>query len=274
MPEPVAGIMDIRALTDAEFELFRGLLYSEAGISLSSAKRSMVEGRLHTRLRHLGLTDYQAYFDVVERNLNGELQTAVNILTTNETCFFREPKHFDYLREQVLPGWSGGPYRIWSAASSTGEEAYSLAMLLAEHARTSAWEILGTDINTKVINVARSGQYPILRAKDIPTPYLKKYCLRGIGDEDGTFIIGPLLKAKVSFANANLQKDLSTFGRFDVIFLRNVMIYFDVEGKRSVVSKLVRQLKPGGHLIIGHSETLNGICSELKMVMPSVYRKR
>ena len=273
MQELSGRVGDTRALTDAEFELFRRLLYTEAGISLSPGKKSMVEGRLHIRLRHFGLTDYRAYFDVIERNLNGELQTAINILTTNETCFFREPKHFDYLREHVLPSWNGGLHRIWSAASSSGEEAYSLAMLLAEHSRTSAWEILGTDINTKVIKIARSGQYPMMRAKDIPVHYLKKYCLRGIGDEDGTFIIGPMIKQKVSFANANLQKDLSTFGRFDVILLRNVMIYFDVECKRTVVAKLVRQIKPGGHLIIGHSETLNGICSELKMIMPSVYRK-
>lgn len=256
------------------FELFRRLLYVEAGISLSPSKKSMVEGRLLCRLRHYKLANYGAYFGIVERDLHDELQTAINILTTNETYFFREPKHFDYLRDSVLPGWHSGPHRIWSAASSSGEEAYSLAMLLAEHCQTGAWEIFGTDINTKVIQIACSGQYPIQRAKDIPVTFLKKYCLKGVGDKDGTFIIGPPLKAKVSFTNANLQRDLTAFGFFDVVFLRNVLIYFDLNTKRTVVGRLIHQLKPGGHFIVGHSETLNGICSELQMVMPSVYMRR
>jgi chemotaxis protein methyltransferase CheR len=201
------------------------------------------------------------------------MQMAVDLLTTNETFFFREPKHFDFLRENVLPGWNTGPRRVWSAASSSGEEAYTLAMVIAEHAPTDAWEIIGTDISTRVLEKARSGHYPIDRAKNIPNTYLTKYCLKGAGSQEGTFIVGKHLRVRAKFMHFNLKSDLTSLGIFDVIFLRNVLIYFDMQTKQHVVSRLIRQLKPGGYLMVGHSESLNGVTNDVCMVVPSVYRK-
>lgn len=265
--------MDMPVLKDHEFTLFQKLIYETAGIHMTSAKKALISGRLSKRVKHFGLTSYSEYFDLLKTSANGELQTAVDLLTTNETFFFREPKHFDFLREQVLPGWRTGPRRIWSAASSSGEEAYTLAMVTAEHAPTESWEIVGTDISTRVLERARAGQYPIERANNIPKNYLTKYCLKGTGSQEGTFIICRELRARAGFVHANLQTDLTRLGSFDVIFLRNVLIYFDLETKQRVVARLIRQLKPGGHLMVGHSESLNGVTDAVRVVVPSVYRK-
>ncbi|MDF1763400.1 MAG: hypothetical protein P1U57_08325 [Oleibacter sp.] len=172
-----------------------------------------------------------------------------------------------------MPQWDSGNKRIWSAASSSGEEAFSIAMVLAEHSIKQSWEIVGTDISTRILKAAQNAQYPMLRSKDIPQEYLKKYCLKGIDSEEGTFIIEPNLKSKVVFQYANLKKNLIDLGDFDVIFLRNVMIYFDMETKRHVVSMLLRQLKTGDYLMIGHSESLHGVTSEVRSVVPSIYQK-
>ena len=241
---------------------------------MSDAKKALVSGRLTKRVKHYGLSSFEDYFHFITTSANGELQMAVDLLTTNETFFFREPKHFDFLRNSVLPGWRTGPRRVWSAASSSGEEAYTLAMLIAEHSPTSAWEIVGTDISTRVLEKARSGHYPIERAEKIPRNYLAKYCLKGIGQQEGTFIMEHSLRDKVNFMHANLKENLSSLGSFDVIFLRNVMIYFDMATKREVVARILPQLKPGGHFIVSHSESLNGIADQLKLVTPSIYCKK
>ena len=260
-------------LSDKEFELFRNMIYANAGINLSVAKKALVSGRLSKRLKHFDLDSYGDYFKIVKGDANGELQIAIDLLTTNETFFFREPKHFDYLRERVLPEWRVGPRRVWSAASSSGEEAYTLSMVLAEHSPISSWEIVGTDICTEVVARAQRGQYPLERSSNIPREYLTKYCLKGVGSQEGTFILNKELRSKVSFVHANLMQDLSKLGSFDVVLLRNVMIYFDLETKRKVVARLVRNLKPGGFLMVGHSESLNGITDAVKAVAPSIYRR-
>lgn len=265
--------MNVPVLQDNEFELFQKMIYETAGINMSKAKKPLVSGRLAKRIKHYGLSSYGEYFQLLRAPANDELQMAVDLLTTNETFFFREPKHFDFLRDKILSTWQSGQYRIWSAASSSGEEAYTLAMLLAEHSLTNNWEIVGTDISTRVVERARGGQYPIERAEKIPRSYLTNYCLKGTGSQEGTFIIDKTLRKRVSFMHANLKEDLTGLGSFDVIFLRNVLIYFDVETKQHVVSRLVRQLKRGGYLIVGHSESLNGITDEVNVVTPSVYRK-
>lgn len=265
--------MDVSPLSAHEFEHFRQMIYDTAGITLSPAKMPMVSSRLTKRVRFHGLGSFGDYFKLVKSNADGELQIAVDMLTTNETFFFREPKHFQFLREQVLPAWRTGSRRIWSAASSSGEEAYTLAMVLAEYSPTSTWEIVGTDISTRVLERARSGHYPMLRTKDIPKEYLVKYCLKGIDNQEGTFLIARELRSKVSFIHANLQQNQAKLGVFDVIFLRNVMIYFNMETKRHVVSQLIRNLKPGGYLMVGHSETLNGITDALTAIAPAIYRK-
>jgi chemotaxis protein methyltransferase CheR len=265
--------MDVVPLSDAEFKLFKDMIYATAGINLSDAKKPLVSGRLAKRIKHHQLKSFGDYFRLVKTNTDGEFQIAIDLLTTNETFFFREPKHFNYLRDTILPAWNSGQRRVWSAASSSGEEGYTLAMMLAEHSPTDDWEIVGTDISTRVLERARSAQYPLADAEDIPRQYLTKYCLKGIGSQEGTFLVGRELRRKVSFIHANLQQDLTKLGMFDVIFLRNVLIYFNMETKQRVVASLLSRLKPGGYFIVGHSESLNGITDSLKVVVPSIYLK-
>ena len=265
---------DAPVLKDKEFILFQKMIYERAGISMSDAKKALVSGRLTKRVKHFGLASFEEYFHLINTAANGEMQMAVDLLTTNETFFFREPKHFDFLQETVLPAWRTGPRRVWSAACSSGEEAYTLAMMLAEHSPTDAWEIIGTDISTRVLEKARSGHYPIERAERIPSNYLTKYCLKGVGPQDGTFIMERCLRGRVNFLHANLKQDLRKLGKFDVIFLRNVMIYFDMETKREVVAQMLPQLKPGGYFVVSHSESLNGITDDLKLIRPSIYCKQ
>lgn len=265
--------MDVPTLQDSEFALFQKMIYETAGINMSPAKKALVSGRLAKRVKHYGLASYGEYFKLLSAPANDEFQVAVDLLTTNETFFFREPKHFDFIRERILPHWRGGQRRIWSAASSTGEEAYTLAMVLAEHAPGSDWAIVGTDISTRVLEKARSGHYPLERARHIPQEFLKKYCLKGTGAQAGTFLIGKDLRARASFVHTNLKGDLSKLGSFDLILLRNVLIYFDLPTKQQVVARIVRQLKPGGYLMVGHSESLNGVTEDVQVIVPSVYRK-
>jgi chemotaxis protein methyltransferase CheR len=265
--------IDHIVMDDSEFALFQKMIYDITGINMTGAKKALVTGRLAKRLKHYGLASYADYFHFLKKEGNGEQQIAVDLLTTNETYFFRESKHFDFLREGILPKWKTGARRIWSAASSSGEEAYTLSMVLSEHCSVNEWDIVGTDICTEVIGKARLGQYPIERTDNIPTAYLKKYCRKGIGSQEGTFVIANELRSRVGFVHANLKSDLTRLGSFDVIFLRNVLIYFDIPTKKQVVENLCRQLKPGGFLFVGHSESLNGITNDLILVAPSVYEK-
>ncbi|MCD5995665.1 protein-glutamate O-methyltransferase CheR [Pseudomonas sp. CDFA 602] len=266
---------DTSSLDDREFGHFQSWLYRAAGINLSPAKKALVAGRLFKRLKHYELESYGEYFKLIMSDQRkGELQVALDLLTTNETYFFREPKHFEFLRQQVLPNTAPGKlFRVWSAASSSGEESYSLAMTLAESLGTTPWEVVGSDISTQVLAKARTGHYSMERASTLPQPLLSKYCLKGIGRQEGTFLIDKSLRSRVHFAQVNLNESLPDLGEFEVIFLRNVMIYFDQQTKSQVVARLLPLLKPGGHFIISHSESLNGVNDTLKLVAPSIYRK-
>ena len=262
-------------LSDQEFHQFRTMIYDVAGISMAPAKKPLVSGRLAKRVLHHGLTSYGDYFRILMRkDKRDELQVAIDLLTTNETYFFREPKHFDFLRQQI-PALQrpGRPIRIWSAASSSGEEPYTIAMVLADVMGEGGWEVIGSDISTRVLEKARSGHYPMKRIEGIPRPYLARFCLKGVGQQDGTFLIDRNLRNRVSFMQVNLNEALPKLGEFDVIFLRNVMIYFDMETKRQVVERILPLLRPGGFFVISHSESLNGVTDKFKMVAPSVYRK-
>ncbi len=260
-------------LRESEFAQFRELIYRIAGISLADSKKPLVAGRLHKRLRHHGLGSYAEYFKLITQR-DDELQTAVDLLTTNETHFFREEKHFHFLRDRVLAEHpKGRTFRVWSAASSSGQEAYSLAMLLADTLGERPWEVFGSDISTRVLDQARSGQYRMAQAHEIPQPYLRAYCLKGVGRQEGTFIMDPGIRNRVSFRQINLNERLPDVGVFDVILLRNVLIYFQNETKRAVVSRLIERLRPGGYFIVGHSESLNGVVTGLDPVVASVYRK-
>lgn len=264
-------------INDREFSQFQSLLYDIAGISLSDAKKPLVVSRLAKRLREHQLSSYGDYFKLLRSEEHPhELQTAIDLLTTNETYFFRESTHFDFLRQQAekskLTG-GGKSFRIWSAASSSGQEAYSMAMVLDDVLGTRPWEILASDISTSILEKARQALYPIAQAEQIPKPYLSRYCLKGVGAQEGSFLIDKPLRARVNFFQANLNKDLPRIGEFDVIFLRNVMIYFDLDTKREVVSRLQARLQRGGYLVVGHSESLNGVNNELQVMSPSIYRK-
>lgn len=263
---------DISPITDAEFKSFKKMIYDVAGINLSEAKKALVSGRLSKRVRTNKLDNFGDYFKLIQQKGHSEWQVAVDLLTTNETYFFREHKHFEFLKHYVLNEWSGGAMRIWSAASSSGEEAYSIAMLLAEYARSERWEIIGTDISTQMVKKASAGLYPMTATERVPESYLKKYCLKGIGSQKGVFLIDPDLRSRVKFHHANLQENLKEFGSFDIIFLRNVLIYFDLETKKQVVTQILKQLKPGGYFLVSHSESLNGISQSLKATAPSIYR--
>ena len=260
-------------LTDQEFSQIRQLLHEITGIHLSEAKKPLVLGRLSKRLRKYELESYGDYLRLIQKDAT-ERQVAIDLLTTNETHFFREPKHFDFLTREVLPHvHPGAPFRVWSAACSTGEEPYSIAMVLAESLGAQSWEILATDISTRVLKQAETGQYPIERAKEIPEAYLKKFCKKGIRSQEGTFLIDRELRDRIHFKQLNLNASLPKQSPFDVIFLRNVMIYFNPETKRRIVGNLVQQLRPNGYMMIGHSESLNGISEDLSAVQPATYRK-
>lgn len=264
-----------RTLSDDEFAQFQKLIFDIAGISLSPTKKPLVSGRLAKRLAHHGAASYGDYFRILQRDGHlGELQIAVDLLTTNETYFFREPRHFEFLRSDVLPQHRAGrPYRAWSAACSSGQEPYTLAMILADTLGDMPWEILASDLSTQVLERARTGHYALEQAEKVPRPYLVRYCQKGVGSQDGTFIVDRALRNRIKFDQINLNQTLPAVGEFDLIMLRNVMIYFNVETKKQVVKRLLPQLRSGGYFMVGHSESLNGITEALKIVAPSIYRK-
>jgi chemotaxis protein methyltransferase CheR len=262
-------------ISDREFHLFRRFIYEHAGINLSNEKKTLVESRLGKRLRYYSLDSFQEYFDLVNRSSkDGEYQVAIDLLTTNETYFFREPKHFSFLEKKILPEWkSGQSLKVWSAASSTGEEAYSIAMLLDDVLGNNPWEILGSDISHRVLKVARRGHYQQNRIDGIPREYLQKYCLRGTQEHHGTLLVDRKLRGKVNFVPLNLKNLPQELGSFDIIFLRNVLIYFDLETKKQIIKNLVTKMRPYAYLFIGHSESLKGIHDGLKSIIPTVYQK-
>jgi chemotaxis protein methyltransferase CheR len=264
----------MRPITDAEFTRFQRFIFDQAGITLSASKQALVAGRLGKRVDHHGLASFGDYFKLLASgDAQEEVQVATDLLTTNETYFFRETKHFDFLREQAQAARSGGQaYRVWSAASSSGEEAYSMAMVLADCLPGGNFEVLGTDISTQVLQNAARSLYTMERARHVPADYLRRYCLKGTDDYAGRVLMGPQLRSRVKFGQVNLNAPLPAIGPFDMVFLRNVMIYFNDDTKRSVIARVVSTLKPGGYFCIGHSESLHGLCDSLQTVAPSIYR--
>lgn len=261
-------------LSDHEFLQFKDWIYQNAGIHFSSEKKALVTCRLARRVSHYRLASYGAYFRLLQSGSHPEeVQMAVDLLTTNETYFFREPKHFHFLSQKILAQHPRGRgFRAWSAASSYGHEAYSIGMLLADKLGGLPWEIVASDISRRVLDKAQTGHYPLEQARHIPRDYLERYCLKGIGAQDGTFLIDGELRKRVSFIQLNLTQTLPQLGEFDVVFLRNVMIYFDAETKAQVIRQIVRHIRPGGYLMIGHSESLTGVPNNLEAIAPAIYR--
>jgi chemotaxis protein methyltransferase CheR len=267
--------LSIHPITPSEFESFRRLIYDHAGIFLAPEKKVMVASRLAKRLDHHGLNNYGDYFRLATApDQAHEFQTLVNILTTNETYFFREPKHFEFFREKILKSWRGEDFRLWSAASSTGEEAYSLAMVMAEELGMRRWQIFGSDLSTRVLDTARQGVYLMDRLEHLDPNLMTKYCLKGVRAQEGFFRIDERLRSHVKFQQVNLMQPLPAgLGKFDVIFLRNVLIYFDQETKKQVVERIATALKPGGYFFVSHSESLHRVTDHLTPIQPSIYRK-
>jgi chemotaxis protein methyltransferase CheR len=262
-------------ISDAEFGCFQRLIFEQAGIALSETKKALVCGRLARRLHVCNLSSYGDYFRLLTSGQSPiELQTAVDLLTTNETYFFREPKHFQFLRRHVTSGDVGdNAVRVWSAASSTGEEAYSIAMLLEDCLPDQAWEVVASDISSRVLKRARDGHYRIERLDHFPPGYLQRFCLKGQNEQEGTMLVSRGVRNKVRFLQVNLNETLPHLGLFDVVFLRNVLIYFNAETKRKVVARVLSALRPGGYFLIGHSESLIEVSEAVELIAPAIYRK-
>lgn len=266
--------------TDADFDFIRRLVADKTGIALSEQKRELVYGRLAKRLRSLELQTFAQYCDFLRDN-DGELHELVNAITTNLTSFFREPYHFDYLRDSLLPellhsNAGSRRLRIWSAGCSTGEEPYSIAMVLRDALPSSqGWDakILATDIDSNVLARAQSGIYAQERIQGVPEQYLRRGFRRGQGDNAGMLRVSDDVRSLITFRQLNLMQEWPMKGPFDVIFCRNVVIYFDKPTQRRLFNRYADLLADGGHLFIGHSETLFKVCERFTLIGRTIYRK-
>jgi len=262
----------------ADFQRVRRLLQESAGIALHDCKQELVYSRLARRLRALGLDRFDAYLDRVEAD-EAELARFVNALTTNLTAFFREPHHFEYLSRVLVPQWRRErrePMRIWSAGCSTGEEAYSIAMTLAEALADGrpGFRILATDLDTDVLAKAEAGIYARDRVEGLDRARLKRWFQRGRGRREGWMRVVPELREHIRFRPLNLFERWPMRHPLDVIFCRNVAIYFDKPTQRTLYRRFHQALAPGGHLFVGHAESLFRVCDDFERVGQSVYRKR
>nr|WP_153868621.1 MULTISPECIES: protein-glutamate O-methyltransferase CheR [Myxococcaceae] len=274
-------------LSDPGFARFQHLVREAAGISLTDAKRSLLVGRLTRRVRELGLESFDAYYARVEQSPEERVHM-LDCVSTNETHFFREPQHFQYLCERVLPAWRAQAaagtrsrtVRAWSAACSTGEEPFSLAMLLMEHLPAEeGWkvEVLATDLSTRVLRAAEAATWPLARARDIPEAYLKRYMLEGTGPQAGRMRACTALRERIRWARLNLVEQPWPQALFDVpfdlVFCRNVLMYFDPDCKARVVRRLLERLAPDGLFFVGHAESLLGLGAGIGVAprAPTIY---
>ena len=273
-------------LRDREFQRFSSLIYDSVGIKMPPAKKTMLEARLQKRLKALAISSFEEYANYVfsQEGRASELVHLIDVVTTNKTDFFREPAHFEFMVKTAIPSILQGrsdlsrePLRIWSAGCSTGEEPYTLAMVLSEYADGRPdfrAAITATDICTQVLQTAKSAIYPEERTDPIPLNLKKKYLLRSREKSNALVRISPDLRSLVSFRRINfMDDDFGIAEKMDIIFCRNVVIYFDKPTQQTLMRKFHRQLRPGGYLFIGHSETLSGLDVDFKAVASTVYRK-
>lgn len=264
--------------SDLEFKQISDLMYEAAGLSYNDSKKSLIHSRLSPRIQKLGLGGFADYIAVLQDESEAaEFQMAVDLLTTNETYFFREPKHYDLLEAELTTRRSKAPLAIWSAASSFGDEAYSTAMLLSDMQISGKigpdWSILATDISHRVLLSAKEAVYPQDRLRAVSPERLRRYCLKGEGPSEGQSMVVDKLRGRVQFGQLNLCKPFSGLGQFDVIFLRNVLIYFDIPTKREVVDRVLETLKPGGLFFLGTAEGRVACETPLATVQPGAFRK-
>lgn len=261
-------------LSERSFKVVAEVFHRVSGIRLVPAKRQLVIGRLQKLASERGLDSLDDYVEkVIKGGDEAELVKVVDRLTTNETYFFREPAHFEFLTELLARRRPGQAFRVWSAASSSGEEAYSIAMLLADKIGPKGWEIIGTDLSTAMVDAARRALYPMERARNTSPQYLKRFCMKGSGPYEGQLLVSKELRANVHFEQANLMQPLPDMGQFDVVFLRNVLIYFEPDAKLDIVRRVTPHIKPGGYLFTGHSESLSNLPTGLTSVKPAVYAR-
>lgn len=271
------------ALSPEKFARFANFITSELGIKMPGSKLAMVQSRLLRRVRDLRMESVEQYGEYFFASANGEeREHFINAITTNKTDFFREPRHFAFLRDVVLPQLTGAAqrpvrFKAWSAGCSSGEEPYTLAMVLAEYASRQPgfdFAILGTDISTKVLACARAAVYPESQALPVPAEFRKKYLLRSRAPGQSLVRIVPSLRGKVSLHRLNfMDHDYDIRDMFDAIFFRNVMIYFDRNTQETVINRMCRNLAPGGYFFAGHSESLGGLDIPVHPVETSIYRK-
>lgn len=271
------------ALSAKDFGRLSRFIYDTCGIKMPEVKKTMLEARLQKRLRSLGMQRFSDYCDYLFSNEGQaqELVPMIDMVTTNKTDFFREPEHFDFLTQKLLPEWirhfPGQKFSIWSAGCSSGEEPYTMAMVLTDFSESHPgfdFQILATDISTRVLEKAKNGIYPEPLVEPVPLSMKKKYLLRSKDRASGLVRIVPELREKIRFRRLNfMDADFGMREQLDVIFCRNVIIYFDRPTQEGLLQRFHRQLKPGGFIFMGHSETLSGLDVALTSVYPTVYRK-
>jgi len=268
--------MDVE-LSDSELSRIVRLVYERSGIALHAGKRALVLARLQKRLRVGGFSNFREYLAYVERDTSGaEIAALLDAIATNHTGFFREPQHFAFLRSTIVPALAKGPIRVWSAGCASGEEAVTIGITLLDaleshhHGRI---RILASDLSTKALATASAGVYKMERVAGIPLDVLRRHFERGLGAQTGQARVAAHVRRLIEYRRRNFL-DTSDLGeRFDVIFCRNVMIYFDRDVQQRVVSLLERHLAPGGYLFISHSESLNGTTHGLRWVAPAIYQR-
>ncbi|WP_204378395.1 CheR family methyltransferase [Agaribacterium haliotis] len=265
-------------MTDVDYQNIQSLAYKITGIKLTEHKKDMVYGRLARRLRRLNLNSFADYCTLIAANNSPELPNFVNSITTNLTAFFREAHHFDFIKDEVLPrllreNQSSKRIRFWSAGCSTGEEAYSLAMVLSQFSLLRSWDvkILATDLDSNVVERAKQGIYDGDRAEKVPSAYSN--CLQG-SRSGGKYRIKQAVSSLVTFKQLNLLHQWPMKGPFDVIFCRNVVIYFDMETQKLLFDRYADMLCTAGHLFIGHSENLHNISNRYESLGRTIYRKK
>ncbi|HET9013866.1 MAG TPA: protein-glutamate O-methyltransferase CheR [Gemmatimonadaceae bacterium] len=265
------------ALGEPELQRLSRLLYDASGITLHDGKGPLVIARLRKRLMEQGYRSFAAYLDAVERDRTGAAMTElVDAMATDHTSFFREPQHFAYLQSSILPQVRARrvpvPLKVWSMPCSTGEEPYSLAISLLDGGLPAGFTILASDLSTKALRRAREGVYRQQTVAGLPKAVLRRHFERGVGAEDGLVRVSASLRRQVAFRRLNLI-DLADLGhRFEVIFCRNLLIYFDQAAQQRSIAALERHLAPGGYLFISHSESLNAVRHSLQWVAAGVYR--
>ena len=272
----------LSSMSDKEFNRLSEFVHNECGIKLPLSKKVMVEARLQKRLRMLGMPGYREYYEYLfsPDGLDEELIQLIDVITTNTTEFFRESRHFDILTSEVLPVWrmasAHRTFRIWSAGCSTGEEPYTMAIVLSEFGASVPhfhFSILATDISTRVLSMAKNGVYPEDRVSKLSLELKRRYLLRSRDKNKKLVRLAPELRRLVEFRRLNFMESFSFPEPMDTIFCRNVMIYFDRSTQEQLLRKFCTQLRPDGFLFIGHSESLTGMDLPLRQHSPTVYKK-